>query len=126
MTQCAAESSSRGAFQQTHIHSNLNIRRSLAAEAQWQCSHRHIRIDLGGFPKNILTLISPGDAMSPANWFLPLFLPVNVDLACLMVEMKVLFLSHAFGKINPGWKKDISQSLPPVTKVCVCVLSAKY
>lgn len=63
--------------------------------------------------------------MSPANWFLPLFLPVNLYFAVLMMEMKVLFLSCAFGRVNPGRRKNRNLKIfaPPVTKVCV--LSAK-
>lgn len=64
-----------------------------------------IRINLGGFPKSILTLISPEDVMSPANWFLPLFLLVILYFSVLMMEMKVVFVSFAFGKLNPGEKK---------------------
>ena len=82
-----------------------------------------IRIDLGGFPKNILTLIPPGDVISPANWFLLLSHPVTLHFAVLMMDMKVVFVSFVFGKFNPGWKKNPkSDNIHPLWQKCVCYL----
>lgn len=70
-----------------------------------------------------MPLISTGDVRTPANWFLPLFLPLNLYSAILMKEIKVVFLSSALEKISPGRQNKTFTIFSPVTKVCV--LSAK-
>ena len=111
--------------QQININSDLTIRLLISRVKHSGSAAIETHENWPGcffFLGNILTLISPGGILTPANWSRPSSPSKFSIFAAPMMEMKVVFLSGVSGKVDPGGKISQFFFSPCDKKVCVCVI----